>query len=480
MALAAARAELGEPVAARAALDLAASRVRDDDERLRLGFEYVSLALWTERRPDRAAAALAALRERAPASVTDELDSAEALLALFCAQPRRALEQAEAVLAREPGPSSRVRALTARMSALTLADEPEAGLAAAEELLVAVEEAPVPATRSGMAHAMIAETRLFFQQDAGLPRSAGASGRWPTGPDVAPAGGLAPVGGPMPAWPLLEGVRRHLAGDWPRALAALREAYVQQRAGEGLFRSEAVAGLVVVLAESGRADEAAELLATTPPDGVAVIPGLGQWAGAAVAAARGRTTAAGELVRQAARIAAEAGAPTTAWWYLADAGRWDDPRVAARLAETLAIPARSALAQIRLAGVRARADGREAVLLAAAERHLAIGLFGHARELAEQAAAGSTGRPGPAARLAQEARTRLGAPEGGPAEDPTATMLTRREREIARMAAQGLSDREIAESLVVSVRTVESHLAAAYRKLGIRSRRELAALLANR
>jgi DNA-binding CsgD family transcriptional regulator len=472
MVLAAARAELGEPVAARAALDLAATRVRDDDDRLRLTFEDISLTLWTERRPDRAAGTLAALRETAPASLADEIDSAGALLALFSAQPRSALEQAEAVLGRGPGPSARIRALTALMTALTLADEPEASLAAAEELLVAVEEVPIPATRSGMAHAMVAEARLFFQQDAGLPRSAGASGRWPTGPDAPPAGG------PVPAWPLLEGVRRHLAGDWPRALAALREAYVQQRAGEGLFRSEAVAGLIVVLAESGRVDEAAELLATAPPDGVAVVPALGPWAAAAVAAARGRTTAAGELARQAATAAAEAGAVTTALWYVVDAGRWDDPRAAAQLADRLEISAGSALSRVRLAGVRARADGREAVLLDAAEQHLALGLLGPARELAELAAAGRSGRPGPAARLAQEARARLGLADSGPGADPVATVLTRREREIARMAAQGLTDREIAEALVVSVRTVESHLAAAYRKLGIRSRRELAATLA--
>jgi len=472
IALAAARAELGEPVEARRALDLAGARAGDDDERLRIGFENVSLALWSERRPERAGEHLAALRTAgAPA---DELDSAEALLTLFAAQPRRALEHADAVLARDCGPSARVRALTVRMAALTVADEPEAGLAAAEELLVAVEEAPIAATRSGMAHAMVAETRLFFQQDAGLPGSAGASGRWPTGPDAAPAGG------PLPAWPLLEGVRCHLAGDWPRALAALREAYVQQRVGEGLFRSEAAAGLVVVLAESGRADEAAELLATTPADGVAVIPGLGPWAAAAVAAARGQTTGAGELARRAARIAAEAGAPITAWWYLADAGRWGDPRAAGQLAERLALPARSALSQVRLAGVRARADGAAAALLGAAEQHLAFGLLGHARELAEQADAGRTGRSGSAVRVAHEARARLGVQAGAVVEDPIAAVLTRREREIARMAAQGLTDREIAEALVVSVRTVESHLAAAYRKLGIRSRRELAAQLASR
>ena len=44
---------------------------------------------------------------------------------------------------------------------------------------------------------------------------------------------------------------------------------------------------------------------------------------------------------------------------------------------------------------------------------------------------------------------------------------------MAVLAAGGLSDRAIAARLIVSVRTVESHLANAYRKLGIASRSEL-------
>ena len=57
--------------------------------------------------------------------------------------------------------------------------------------------------------------------------------------------------------------------------------------------------------------------------------------------------------------------------------------------------------------------------------------------------------------------------------------LTRRESEIAQLAAQGLRDKDIADELVLSVRTVESHLATAYRKLGIASRRELVEALGN-
>ena len=56
--------------------------------------------------------------------------------------------------------------------------------------------------------------------------------------------------------------------------------------------------------------------------------------------------------------------------------------------------------------------------------------------------------------------------------------LTRREREIALLAAQGLAARTIAERLFLSPRTVENHLAKAYHKLGVGSRAELAHALA--
>jgi DNA-binding NarL/FixJ family response regulator len=45
------------------------------------------------------------------------------------------------------------------------------------------------------------------------------------------------------------------------------------------------------------------------------------------------------------------------------------------------------------------------------------------------------------------------------------------------MASQGLSNPEIAQRLFVTRATVESHLHAAYRKLGIGSREEIAAVL---
>jgi DNA-binding CsgD family transcriptional regulator len=55
--------------------------------------------------------------------------------------------------------------------------------------------------------------------------------------------------------------------------------------------------------------------------------------------------------------------------------------------------------------------------------------------------------------------------------------LTPSELRIVQLAAEGASNPEIAQALFVTVKTVEMHLGNAYRKLGISSRRDLAALL---
>jgi DNA-binding CsgD family transcriptional regulator len=57
------------------------------------------------------------------------------------------------------------------------------------------------------------------------------------------------------------------------------------------------------------------------------------------------------------------------------------------------------------------------------------------------------------------------------------TQLTTREREIVDVALRGLSNSAIADELSLSERTVEAHLAAAYRKLGVRSRGEMISVL---
>lgn len=59
-----------------------------------------------------------------------------------------------------------------------------------------------------------------------------------------------------------------------------------------------------------------------------------------------------------------------------------------------------------------------------------------------------------------------------------AAALTPSERRIAAMAAEGMSNREIAQALFVTLRTVEMHLSNAFRKLDVSSRTQLSAALA--
>ncbi len=55
--------------------------------------------------------------------------------------------------------------------------------------------------------------------------------------------------------------------------------------------------------------------------------------------------------------------------------------------------------------------------------------------------------------------------------------LTRRERQIASLAAKGVPNGKIAKRLGLSVRTVESHLYRVYGKLGVSTRDKLPPLL---
>jgi DNA-binding NarL/FixJ family response regulator len=55
-----------------------------------------------------------------------------------------------------------------------------------------------------------------------------------------------------------------------------------------------------------------------------------------------------------------------------------------------------------------------------------------------------------------------------------------REREIITMLAQGMSNREVADRLYLSVRTIEGHIYRAMARAGVASRDELAALMQRR
>ena len=58
-------------------------------------------------------------------------------------------------------------------------------------------------------------------------------------------------------------------------------------------------------------------------------------------------------------------------------------------------------------------------------------------------------------------------------------MLARREAEIARLVADGLSNKEIGARLFISVHTVDSHVRSILNKLGFDSRVQIAAWMAS-
>ncbi|HTW10426.1 MAG TPA: LuxR C-terminal-related transcriptional regulator, partial [Acidimicrobiales bacterium] len=96
-----------------------------------------------------------------------------------------------------------------------------------------------------------------------------------------------------------------------------------------------------------------------------------------------------------------------------------------------------------------------------------------ARESLERAVISfaALGADGWAARARSELERVGGRPRAG-------RELTPSERQVSELAADGLSNKQIAASLYVTVNTVEVHLARAYAKLGVRSRSQLAKRLA--
>jgi DNA-binding CsgD family transcriptional regulator len=477
LALAEAQAELGRTAAAWSAHGVAVERARTEADRVQVALGEAWLTTWMDRRPADALTRLRAARaELDDPGLGLELDAAVALVTLFSARPAEALDLADAVLAATdpaPGPSARLRAATARTGATSLLGRRD--LATLDELLVLADEPGVAAYDRGLAHSMAVLNHLLDIHGP-VPSTHPGSGRWP----VFAAVGRALEPGLMP-WPLAVGARSVFEGKLAVGVAHLREGLAQQRVGQGLYRSEAVAMLGIGLAALGEVAEAEQLLDEEPPDDVALYPGLLLWLQAAIAGARGRPEAA-DLCLDAAAQASAVGGLVSTIAYLNLAARYGAADRAVAQLDRLAGD-RSAdppVTVARAASIRARAGGDGLVLLAAAEQNAACGVDVEAVELAQLAAAAlsrdTSGARARAVLVADRARERLQI--AAPGFEPVVG-LTRRELETARLAARGMTDRAIADTLVLSVRTVESHLASAYRKLGISSRRQLRDILAD-
>jgi DNA-binding CsgD family transcriptional regulator len=223
---------------------------------------------------------------------------------------------------------------------------------------------------------------------------------------------------------------RLLAGDPAGALAALAPIDAVEPAGYREPNQLRVAGIrLEALIALGRREQAGQALAQLA---AAAARSSTHWARATAARFRGVLAGSDEEAEQAFAAA------------LAEL----DPRVA---------PLERALAELDHGRRLARAGHRK-----------------RARDSLERAHAGFTtcaARP-----LAEAAARAIGAtaPRLRPRQDGTGQQLTTRERQVAERAAAGASDKEIAAALYLSARTVDFHLRNIFRKLGIRTRAELA------
>jgi DNA-binding CsgD family transcriptional regulator len=154
-------------------------------------------------------------------------------------------------------------------------------------------------------------------------------------------------------------------------------------------------------------------------------------------------------------------------------------RVAGRIDE-LAPTVEGPLAPLIAWHARAAADGDGNGLLAVAEEFADLGMVLYGAEAAAAAIPPLRAARAPQTAAAAELLTTLLARCDG-AQVPTLSVpqpaLTTRERQIARLAAAGVSSKEIADQLYLSARTVDNHLLRVYSKLGVAGRAELASAL---
>ncbi|MDV7088635.1 helix-turn-helix transcriptional regulator [Rhodococcus opacus] len=243
--------------------------------------------------------------------------------------------------------------------------------------------------------------------------------------------------------------------------------------------------MVKAYAALGRIDDAQRVLAETEQHSGGFVelhtPRLAS-ARAWIAAAEDSECRSIKLARDAARMARESGQHGVEADALHDAARFGDRTVADRLA-TLAAQndGRIVTVQAHHAAAVAGSDGTG--LDEASSEFEDLGVLLSAADSAAQAALAHDDAGKKSAASASGARAlRIAAACGGattPAIKHAAhpLPLTSREREIATLVAAGLSNRQIADRLTLSVRTVEGHLYRACYRLDLTDREQLANLI---
>ena len=279
--------------------------------------------------------------------------------------------------------------------------------------------------------------------------------------------------------------------DLQAAGTLLREALAgveNHRIRTGL-RPACTFALTELYAKLGAVDAAKEMLAEARlgvrPDFLYMQTGLALVTGWTLAAG-GSITEAIDTVLAEAKVARDRQQPThelaclqaAVQWGVAD-GLTDIALRTAELADTLALPLANAVAA-HAESLQSR-NGEE--LLEVSKAYEAIGDRCAAADAAAQAAvifmaAQHRGRGSLAAGAAEQlARDCGGLSTPATRSSAAPVPLTGRQREVAEMVANGLTNKEIADRLVTSVRTVEGHLYRACQRLGVTTRAELTEIM---
>lgn len=214
---------------------------------------------------------------------------------------------------------------------------------------------------------------------------------------------------------------------------------------------------------------------------VAVFEPQLRLAGAWLSSAQGHVSGAISQAIEAADLARDSGQRAVEMLALHDAARFGDQSALQRLID-VAQDIGGRLAQIHAAYATALLASDAAEIFRAAEQFEAIGALLSAADAAAQAATLFKAADRRRAVEAAAAADRLAAACGGVqtpalAEASQPLPLSTREREIANFVAQGLGNRDIADRLVVSTRTVEGHIYRACIKLDVSDREGLAMVI---
>ncbi|MGA9679346.1 MAG: LuxR C-terminal-related transcriptional regulator [Mycobacterium sp.] len=227
-------------------------------------------------------------------------------------------------------------------------------------------------------------------------------------------------------------------------------------------------------------DAAAEARSVVPADFLFMQTALSLADGWAMAAG-GRLAEAVASAQQAALLARERCQPTHELACIQAAAQWGDGSQAARareLAGALSLPLADVVAQHAQALLAGDGEG----LLEASAKYRGIGDRVAAADAAAQASVAfdesQQHRRGLyAAALAREIADECGGLCTPAVRTPAGLKLSGRQRDVIELVVAGLSNRQIADQLVMSVRTVEGHVYRACQRVGAQSREELASII---